>query len=187
MNRRLPRIHERSAAERAMRRAIRARDAGLRRITAITRGMVAAAVALCGLLAVLAANGFHGHTLVPRTDSLSLPPTVNSTRTRGSSRAKTAAAHSATPLRSGGSVTHTTAAATTAPSTPAGTATSTPASTQTTPAQTTPAQTTPAQTTPAQTTPAQTTAPAPSSPSLSQPSQAPAPTPAAPVVVSGGS
>ena len=177
MNRRLPRIHERSAAERAMRRAIRARDAGLRRITAITRGMVAAAVALCGLLAVLAANGFHGHTLVPRTDSLSLPPTVNSTRTRGSSRAKTAAAHSATPLRSGGSVTHTTAAATTAPSTPAGTATSTPASTQTTPAQTTPAQTTPAQT----------TAPAPSSPSLSQPSQAPAPTPAAPVVVSGGS
>jgi cytoskeletal protein RodZ len=167
-------MQERSAAERATRRAIRARDAGLARITAITRGIVAAAVGLSGLLAVLAAAGFHGHTLVRRTDSLSLQPTVNSTRARGSSRARTASAHSATPLRSGGSVTRTTAAAPTAP-----TAT-TASSTQTTPAQTTP-------TAPVQTAPAQTTAPAASSPSLAQPSQAPAPTPAPAVVVSGGS
>jgi cytoskeletal protein RodZ len=39
-----------------------ARDAGLRRISGITRAMVAGVVALSGALAVIAANGFHGHT-----------------------------------------------------------------------------------------------------------------------------
>jgi len=40
-----------------------ARDAGLQRISAITRGTIAGAVTLSGALAVIAASGFHGHTL----------------------------------------------------------------------------------------------------------------------------
>jgi hypothetical protein len=39
-----------------------ARDAGLQRISALTRGLIAGVVALSGALAVIAANGFHGHT-----------------------------------------------------------------------------------------------------------------------------
>jgi hypothetical protein len=39
-----------------------ARDAGLQRISAVTRGTIAGAVALSGALAVIAASGFHGHT-----------------------------------------------------------------------------------------------------------------------------
>jgi hypothetical protein len=50
-------------AEIATRRAVMARDAGLRRISAVTRWLTAAAVALSGALALIAANAFHGHTL----------------------------------------------------------------------------------------------------------------------------
>ena len=39
-----------------------ARDMGLRRISAVTHGTIAGVVALSGVLAVIAANGFHGHT-----------------------------------------------------------------------------------------------------------------------------
>jgi cytoskeletal protein RodZ len=188
---RLHRHPHRSPAEAATRRAIRARDAGLRRINAVTRGLVAAVVALSGALAVLAANGFHGHTLASRTAPPSAQPALSDTpaRTRSRSassarRTPTARAARAATASTGGATTQTPAPRTTqtqttpAQSTPAQTA---PA--QTAPAQTAPAQTAPAQTAPAQTTPAQ-TAPA---PSVAQPSQAPAPTPAAPVVVSGGS
>ncbi len=187
LNRRSLRSAERSPAELAMRRAIRARDAGLRRIAAITRGIVAAVVALSGALAVLAASGFHGHTVSAGTSraasaqpgargGATLPRLRSGSRTHGGSLAHAARA-TAAPHRGSQA----------APTT----------QTQTTPAPTTPAPTTPAQTTPVQTTPAPsattTTAPATSSASasssstLAQPSQAPAQTPATPVVVSGGS
>jgi hypothetical protein len=60
---RSPRSRGLSQAELATRRAVSARDAGLQRISAITRGAIAGAVTLSGALAVIAANGFHGHTL----------------------------------------------------------------------------------------------------------------------------
>ena len=63
MSARSPRSRGLSQAELATRRAVIARDAGLQRISAITRGAIAGAVTLSGALAVIAANGFHGHTL----------------------------------------------------------------------------------------------------------------------------
>jgi hypothetical protein len=123
------------AADIATRRAVMARDAGLRRISIVTRWAIAGVVGLSGGLALLASSAFHGHTIVTT-------PTSSASQAPG----------------------------------------------QTTPAVTTPAQTTPAVSTPAVTTPAQTT-PAQTAPAQTTPSsvQAPTPTPAAPVVVSGGS
>ena len=63
MSARSPRSRGLNQAELATRRAVIARDAGLRRISAITRGTIAGAVTLAGALALIAANGFHGHTL----------------------------------------------------------------------------------------------------------------------------
>jgi hypothetical protein len=40
-----------------------ARDAGLLRISVVTRWLTAGAVAASGALALIAANAFHGHTL----------------------------------------------------------------------------------------------------------------------------
>jgi len=48
--------------DRATRRAIMARDAGLRRISATTRLIAAGVVALSGALALIAAGAFHGRT-----------------------------------------------------------------------------------------------------------------------------
>ncbi len=109
----------RRAAEIATRRAVMARDAGLARISTVTRWMIAGVLAVSGGLALLAASAFHGRTIANGTSSSSQTSSTQS------------------------------------------------------PGQTTPAQTTPAQTTPAQTTPSSV--------------QAPTTTPAAPVVVSGGS
>lgn len=53
------------------RRAVMARDAGLRRISSVTRRVVLAAIALSGGLAVTAANAFHGHTIVTGSSSTS--------------------------------------------------------------------------------------------------------------------
>ena len=50
-------------AETATRRAVIARDAGLRRISTVTRWVIAAAVGLSGALALIAANAFHGRTI----------------------------------------------------------------------------------------------------------------------------
>jgi hypothetical protein len=58
-----PRWEAQRAAEIATRRAVLARDAGLRRVSLVTRWMVAGAVGLSGALALLAANAFHGHTI----------------------------------------------------------------------------------------------------------------------------
>lgn len=59
-----PRRASIEAAEIAGRRAVMARDAGLRRISRVTRRVVLGAAALSGGLAVTAANAFHGHTIV---------------------------------------------------------------------------------------------------------------------------
>jgi hypothetical protein len=50
-------------AETATRRAVIARDAGLRRISTVTRWVIAGAVGLSGALALIAANAFHGRTI----------------------------------------------------------------------------------------------------------------------------
>ena len=178
-------------AELALRRAVRARDAGLRRISAITRGMTAAAVALTGGLAVLAAQGFHGHATSSATPPRALAqPALSLPRARGSARSSAALRSTrgiatGTGRRARASTTSTQSAP--AETTPAQTTPAQAAPAQTTPAQTTPAQAAPAQTTPAQTTPPQTTPASGSGSGLAQPSQAPAQTPAAPVAVSGGS
>jgi hypothetical protein len=165
VSRRQPGGRERTPAELATRRAIRARDAGLRRISAVTRGIIAAVVALSGALAVLAANSFHGHTLVSRTTQrqLSAPAAPVTAAARNTSRPGSSARRSA--------------------SDPASAPSSGSPSTQTTQTQTA-VQTSPAAATQSQT---QTTPAAGSSPGLAQPSQAPVQTPAPPVAVSGGS
>jgi hypothetical protein len=63
MSPRMPRSRGAGPAGIATRRAVMARDAGLRRISAVTRWLTAAAVAVSGGLALLAADAFHGRTL----------------------------------------------------------------------------------------------------------------------------
>ena len=168
MSRRVPGGREWSAAELATRRAIRTRDAGLRRISAVTRGIVAVVVALSGALAVLAANSFHGHTLASRTTQQPL-----------SARPASATALARSRSRRGSSAHRSSSEDAPAPS-------SASASTQTTASQTTAHASTAAATQTQSQTQTQ-TATAGSSASLAQPSQAPVQTPAAPVAVSGGS
>ena len=76
MSRRVPRSRTGSAVETATRRAMAARDAGLRRIAAVTRWTAVAVVALSGALALIAAKAFHGHTVA------STPPAASSTQTQ---------------------------------------------------------------------------------------------------------
>lgn len=47
----------------AVRPAVGARDAGLELIRRVNRWLIAGAVAAAGLLSLLAANAFHGHTV----------------------------------------------------------------------------------------------------------------------------
>lgn len=63
MSPRLPRSPSAGPEEIATRRAVLARDAGLQRISAVTRWLTAGVVGLSGALALLAAHAFHGHTL----------------------------------------------------------------------------------------------------------------------------
>jgi len=53
------------------RRAVVARDAGLRRISATTRWIATAVVALAGALALIAANAFHGRAATTATQNSS--------------------------------------------------------------------------------------------------------------------
>jgi cytoskeletal protein RodZ len=59
----MPTPHSQRPDASARQHAIRARDAGLRRISALTRGLAAGAVGLTGTLALLAAGSFHGKTV----------------------------------------------------------------------------------------------------------------------------
>ena len=200
MSRRQLRTPVGSPAEIAMRRAVRSRDAGLRRINAITRAIVAVVVTLSGALAVLAASGFHGHTLPRRvSQALGAQAAIGTgsprSRARGGSRASQAptspSAHAARAVAASTSPQTAPSQTTTTTTTPA--QTTAPAQTPTTAQTTAPAQTTP----PAQTAttqaastpvaPASSAAQSGSSPAVAQPSQAPAPTPVTAVVVSGGS
>jgi len=58
-----PRWEAQRAAEIATRRAVLARDAGLRRVSLVTRWMIAGVLGMSGALALVAANAFHGHTI----------------------------------------------------------------------------------------------------------------------------
>ena len=73
--------------EAATRRAVLARDAGLRRISTVTRWVIAGAVALSGALALIAANAFHGRTIsnssssqTPVTQQAPATPSVSSSQ-----------------------------------------------------------------------------------------------------------
>jgi hypothetical protein len=55
-------MSELDAGPAASRHAVLARNAGLRRISSVTRWIAGAAVGLSGALAVIAAGSFHGHT-----------------------------------------------------------------------------------------------------------------------------
>ena len=187
MSPRSPRLPERSSAELATRRAIRARDVGLRRIAAITRGIGAAVVALSGAFALIAANGFHGHTT-----SVTAPRVLSGTSAltqvrRRSTSSRAGSAQRATRAQTVPSAVAARASATSAPSQPA----QTPPSQAQTPAPATQTTAAAPQTTqtaaPASSAAAAGSASAGSSSSLATPTQSPAPTPAAPVVVSGGS
>ena len=75
MSPRLPRSAGASPAEIATRRAVMARDAGLLRISAVTRWLTAGVVGLSGALALLAAHAFHGHTLSNASTTTPAPVT----------------------------------------------------------------------------------------------------------------
>ena len=60
---RTPRSRDDGPAGIAARRAVMARDAGLRRISGVTRWLTAGAVGASSALALIAAHAFHGRTL----------------------------------------------------------------------------------------------------------------------------
>ena len=68
---RRPADDQRRRAEIATRRAAMARDAGLQRISTMTRWMIAAIIGLSGALALIAANAFHGRTISSGTSGSS--------------------------------------------------------------------------------------------------------------------
>jgi hypothetical protein len=74
-----PRSRSASPAEISTRRAVMARDAGLTRISAVTRWLTAGVVALSGALALLAAQAFHGRTLSNGSTATATPVTQTST------------------------------------------------------------------------------------------------------------
>jgi hypothetical protein len=67
-------------AQIAARSAVTARDAGLRRISSVTRRLVIGAVALSGALALIAANTFHGRTIATRSSSSSATQSTTSSQ-----------------------------------------------------------------------------------------------------------
>jgi hypothetical protein len=66
-------------------RAVTARDAGLRRISTVTRWITAAAVGVSGALALLAAHAFHGRTISNASTSTPAPATQTSAPSSSSS------------------------------------------------------------------------------------------------------
>ncbi|MGA2757613.1 MAG: hypothetical protein ABSF58_09700 [Solirubrobacteraceae bacterium] len=73
MSPRAPRFGSATPKETAMRRAVSARDAGLRRISAVTRWLVVAVVGLSGALALIASQAFHGRTVSNASAAASSP------------------------------------------------------------------------------------------------------------------
>jgi membrane protein required for beta-lactamase induction len=62
-----------------------ARDAGLARISAVTRWVTAGVVGLAGALAVLAAQAFHGHTVSNSSSATPSPVTQSAAPTSSQS------------------------------------------------------------------------------------------------------
>ncbi len=85
-------------------RAVAARDAGLRRISVVTRWVTVAVVGLSGALALLASHAFHGHAIA----------NASSTAAAASAASAAAASQSATTQSSGLQPASQTPAATTA-------------------------------------------------------------------------
>jgi hypothetical protein len=89
----MPTPHSQRPDASARQHAIRARDAGLRRISALTRGLAAAAVGLTGMLALVAAGSFHGKTVAATPVSRAITRTAS--RTSAESETPAPVAHSA--------------------------------------------------------------------------------------------
>lgn len=90
-------------------KAASARDAGLELIRRINRWMIAAAVALAGMISLVAARSFHGHTASAATSSQS-SQSSNSSSSNSSggglsqpSQAPSPAQSAPAPVVSGGS------------------------------------------------------------------------------------
>ena len=81
MSPRLPRSPGTNPAEIATRRAVMARDAGLARISAVTRWVTAGVIGLSGALALFAASAFHGRTVSNTSTSTSAPVTQSAAPT----------------------------------------------------------------------------------------------------------
>jgi len=64
-----PRRRDLPEAEIVAQRSAVARDAGLMRIGALTRWLMAGAAGLTGALALVAAGSFHGHSVNPSSSS----------------------------------------------------------------------------------------------------------------------
>jgi len=79
----------RRAAEIATRRAVMARDAGLARISTVTRWMIAAVIGLSGGLALVAANAFHGRTIPSGGSSSSQTASQNQSQSQTTTPAQT--------------------------------------------------------------------------------------------------
>jgi hypothetical protein len=75
MSARPPRAPGAGPEEVARRRAVIDRDAGLLRISAVTRWITAGVVGLSGALALLAAHAFHGRTLSNASTNTPAPVT----------------------------------------------------------------------------------------------------------------
>jgi hypothetical protein len=99
---RTPRLPNGSPLETATRRAVAMRDAGLERISAVTRWLIAGVVALSGTLALVAASGLPGHTRSNPAAPASASPSSSSSGLQAPSQAL-AQAPAAAVVVSGGS------------------------------------------------------------------------------------
>ncbi len=66
-------------------RSVTTRDAGLALISRINRWMVAGAVASAGVISLVAARSFHGHTVSSSASAVSQPAQSSSSGASGSS------------------------------------------------------------------------------------------------------
>jgi hypothetical protein len=91
MSPRAPRWGSANPKEAAIRRAVLARDAGLRRISAVTRWLIVGVVSLSGALALIASSAFHGRTISNSSaaSSVSSPPSQVAPSSGGLSPANT--------------------------------------------------------------------------------------------------
>jgi hypothetical protein len=77
VSRRAPGSRTTGTLESATRRAVMTRDAGLRRVSAITRWSVAGAAVLSGALALIASKAFDGHTVTTTPASTANSPAAD--------------------------------------------------------------------------------------------------------------